>query len=152
MMKEEGFKLQVIVKCKLGPILVKALKKEIKQGLTVKEERGSGPYIKGPSYCTSLVVEGDPIKLLLAASAMPQDMVGRSSLKITAPNLKTFCKLFHANHTFGVDLKSRSIVLVKPLYVLTKVLEFISKLNNDAYEEPDIERTFIELIKPTNVL
>jgi hypothetical protein len=97
-------------------------------------------------------MEGDPTKLLLAAYAMPYDMVGRSSLKITAPNSKTFCNLFNANHTIGVDLQSRSIVLVKPLYGLTKVLEFITKLNDDAYEEPTTERTFVELVKPTTVL
>lgn len=151
-MTREGYVLQVVVKCKLGPMLIEALKKEIKQGLAVREKRGSGPYIKGPSYCTSLEMEGDPTKLLLAAYAMPYDMVGRSSLRITAPNSKTFCSLFNANHTIGVDLQSRSIVLVKPLYVLTKVLEFITKLNDDAYEEPTTERTFVELIKPTKVL
>ena len=150
-MMKEGFELQVIAKCKVGPILVQSLKKEIKQALTVREERGSGPYVKGPSYCTSLVVEGDPLKLLLAAKAMPYDMVGRSSLKIRAPNLKTFGKLFHANHTFGVDLQRRSVVLVKPLYMLIKVLEFITNLNDDAYEDPDTERTYIELIEPTKV-
>ncbi|KAH7404467.1 hypothetical protein KP509_15G026800 [Ceratopteris richardii] len=139
------FKLQMITRFKVGSILVDAIRKAFRQGLTVKEKRGSGSFIKGPSYCTSIVIKGDPCLILMAAKAIPYDMIGRSALKIRVPNAKTFSSLFHASHTFGVDLNSQSIVLVKPLYVLIKVLEFVTKLNADAYEEPSTERTFIEL-------
>ncbi|MCO5582728.1 hypothetical protein L7F22_036627 [Adiantum nelumboides] len=143
------FKLQMITRFKVGSILVESLNNAIREGLVVREKRGSGSFIKGPNYCTSVVIKGDPWKVLIAAKAIPYDMVGRSALKIRVPRTKIFASLFHASHSFGVDLHSQSIVLVKPLYVLIKVLEFLTKVNSDAYEAPSTQRTFIELCQPT---
>eukprot|EP01018_Ginkgo_biloba_P007784 Gb_19825 [translate_table: standard] len=148
--RPEVFKLRMVTRFKMGSILEKAITKAIPGDLFVKEVRGVGCYIKGPCYSNSISIVGDPLKILLAAKTIPHDMVGSSALKIRSPSMRTFSSLFCTSNSMGFDLVKKSIHFIKPLHTLIEILEYFTKLNEDAFESIDTQRTIIELVEPTN--
>ncbi|KAJ7525051.1 hypothetical protein O6H91_17G034200 [Diphasiastrum complanatum] len=149
--KKEIFSLRIITGLMISTILQKALCKAVPQGLIVKEARGSGYYIKGPSYCTSVILYGDPLTILIAAKAIPMHMVGRTALRIRCPSETTFVKFLPAMVTFGVDLEADTIYLLKSLDSIVRILEFATGLSDTENCMPmSFEREMVELVEPTD--
>ncbi|EFJ08902.1 hypothetical protein SELMODRAFT_428427 [Selaginella moellendorffii] len=149
--RQETFSLRMVTGSMVSSIIKCALGKAIPAAeLKVKEERGSGYYIRGPSYCFSLLLQGEPSMILVGAKAIPHDMIGRAALRIRNPSERTFARFLPAMRSFGVDFEANTLYIIKPLHSIIRILEFVAGVSREAFTPLEFERHVVEVVEATD--
>jgi hypothetical protein len=113
----------------------------------VDQKSTSLGYFLGGSNNGAVTVEAAPPKIAEILDKLKGTIFlqGKASFRVTAPSLATFSHIFRVCRTFGYDMKSNNLFIIRPIEELKSILRTFEKSQIDP--DPSI-RTIVSLTYP----